>query len=237
MEYSPILAITTALFEVAVAAWALWGPGDRGVVRTTATILLLLAGYQIMEVAICADVHAAGILPRLAFLDVTWLPPLGLVLVAQLYRPRSRLLHAAGRSMLAAALGIAFWIVLDPSFATASVCSAVYARYTHAMPRFTLYAGFYWVGLAGMVALSGYGAKASADPHRRRLLVQVLLGTLGFVVPAAVASWFVPTARGALPSVMCHLALILAAFLARMIVLERRQARGEESPAPASELT
>jgi len=137
--------------------------------------------------------------------------------------------------MLAAALGIAAWIALDRSFATASVCSAVYARYTHAMPRFSVYAGFYWVGLFGMAALSGYGAKTSADPHRRRLLTHVLWGTLAFVLPSMATSWFVPAARAALPSVMCHFALILAAFLARMIALERRQAGEAASPTPASE--
>jgi len=235
MEYSPLLALTTAHFEVVVAVWALRGPGDRSIVRTTAAILVLLAGYQVVEVAVCANVGAPGVLPRLAFLDVTWLPPLGLVLVAQLHRPRSRLFHMASRTMLAAALGIAAWIALDRSFATASVCSAVYARYTHVMPRFAVYAGFYWVGLLGMVVFSGYGAKASVDPHRRRLLAQVLFGTAGFVVPAVVTSWFIPTAVGALPSIMCHFALVLAVFLARMIAIERRQAGGEESPAPAHE--
>ncbi|MEN6369616.1 MAG: hypothetical protein ABFD77_07975, partial [Thermotogota bacterium] len=182
MEYSPLLALTTALFEVVVAVWALRGPGDRSIVRTTAAILILLAGYQVTEVAICANAGAPGVLPRLAFLDVTWLPPLGLVLVAQLRRPRSRLAHAASRAMVAAALGIAAWIALDRSFATASVCSAVYARYTHVMPRFAVYAGFYWIGLFGMVAFSGYGARTSVDLHRRRLLTHVFFGTLGFVV-------------------------------------------------------
>jgi hypothetical protein len=103
------------------------------------------------------------------------------------------------------------------------------------MPRFTVYAGFYWIGLLGMVALSTYGARTSTDPHRRRLLTQVLAGTLGFVLPSVATSWFVPTARAALPSVMCHFALILAIFLARMIALERRQAGRAESATPARE--
>jgi hypothetical protein len=235
MEYSPVLALATALFEVGVAVWALRGPGDRSIVRTTAAILFLLAGYQVVEVAVCANAAAPGALPRLAFLDVTWLPPLGLVLVAQLHRPRSRVFHAAGRTMLAAALGIAAWIALDRSFATASVCSAVYARYMHVMPQFGIYAGFYWVGLFGMVVFSGYGAKTSVDPHRRRLLAQVLFGTVGFVVPAVIVSWFAPTASGALPSIMCHFALVLAVFLARMIALERRQTGRAESPSAAHE--
>lgn len=233
MEYSPILAIATALFEVTVAAWALRGPGDRTVLRTTSAILLLLAAYQITEVAICADVQAAGFLPRLAFLVVTWLPPLGLVLIAQLYRPRSTALVAAGRSMLAIGGGIAVWILADRAFASASVCSAVYARYTHAMPRFLAYSLFYWVGLLAMILLAGYGVLSCRDAHRRTLLGHVFAGTLAFVVPSLVTSWFVPAARGALPSVMCHFALVLAVALARLVGVERKLA--EERSAKRAE--
>ncbi|MEW5826449.1 MAG: hypothetical protein AB1778_06410 [Candidatus Bipolaricaulota bacterium] len=228
MEYSPILAVATALFEVTVAVWALRGPGDRAVLRTTSAILLLLAGYQIAEVAICTDVQAADFLPRVAFLIVTWLPPLGLVLIAQLHRPRSTALVAVGRSMLAIGAGIAVWILADRAFATASVCSAVYARYTHAMPRFLAYSLFYWVGLLAMVLLAGYGVLTCRDLHRRSLLGHVLAGTVAFLVPSIVTSWFVPAARGALPSIMCHFAVLLAVALARMVHVLRRPAEEAE---------
>jgi hypothetical protein len=224
MEYSPILAVATAAFEIVAAGWALTMKSERrtrGVLRTTGAILLLLAGYQIAEVAICADVVAAGFLPRLAFLIVTWLPPLGLLLVAQLRRPRSSALYGSAFVMLAAAAGMVVWIALDGSFATASVCNAVYAHYTHAMPRFAIYAGFYWIGLSGMILGSGIGVASTVDVHRRRQLGLVLSGTLAFVVPGLAVSWLVPPTRGALPSILCHFALLLAISLARVVHLER----------------
>jgi hypothetical protein len=227
MDYSPVLAIATAAFELIVAGWAFTTRPkveSRGIIRTTAAVLLLLAGYQLAEVAICADVSAAGFLPRLAFLIVTWLPPLGLLLVAQLQRPKSRVFGGSAYGMLAAAAGIAVWIVIDRSFASASVCNAVYARYTHAMPRFLAYSWFYWLGLLGMIVFSGRGAITCQDPRRRRQLVQVFAGTTGFVALSILTSWFVPPARGALPSIMCHFALLLAVCLARLIYLERRPA-------------
>jgi hypothetical protein len=230
MDYSPGLAIATACFEISVAVWALRGPGERSIIRTTGVILLLLATYQIIEVSICSNVSAAGFLPQLAFIAVTWLPPLGLVLIANLYRPRSRMLYRNAYSMLAVALGIVVWIALDRGFVSVSVCTAVFARYTSAAPRFMLYSGFYWLGLLGMVLFSGYGVKTCDDCHRRRLLFQVFAGTLVFVVPSLLASYFVPPARGALPSVMCHFALLLAIFLTRLIYLERQPAEEEETP-------
>ena len=230
MEYSPVLAMATAAFELLVAGWAFatqLRTKPRGVVATTGAILLLLAGYQIAEVAICADVSASGFLPRLAFIIVTWLPPLGLLLIAQLRRPRSGPTYLSAYAVLAAAAGIVVWIAVDRSFATASVCNAVYARYAYVMPRFRVYAGFYWVGLAGMAFLSCRGAMTCRDPRRREQLVLLFAGALAFVLPSIALSWFVPATRGALPSVLCHFALLLAAFLARLVYLE-----GKPAPSP-----
>jgi len=236
MDYSPILAIGTAAFEIIVAGWAFAArpkAESRGIIRTTSAILLLLAGYQLAEVAICANVAVAGFLPRLAFVIVTWLPPLGLLLIAQLRRPRSRTFNGSAYAMLAAAAGIVVWIVVDRSFASASVCNAVYARYTHAMPSFLVYSSFYWLGLAGMIGFSAYGAMTSEDPRRRQQLVQVFVGTTGFLALSILTSWFVPPARGALPSIMCHFALLFAVCLTRLIYLERKPAdETDEAPVP-----
>ncbi len=236
MGYSPILAIVTAAFEIIVAGWAFAVRSEaesRGIIRTTGAMLLLLAGYQLAEVAICANVAAAGFLPRLAFVIVTWLPPLGLLLIAQLRQPRSRIFSGSAYAMLAAAAGIVVWIVVDRSFASASVCNAVYARYTHAMPHFLVYSSFYWLGLAGMIGFSGYGAMACQDARRRQQLAQVFVGTTGFLALSILTSWFVPPARGALPSIMCHFALLFAACLTRLIYLERKPAdETEEEPVP-----
>jgi hypothetical protein len=234
MNYSPVLSIATAAFEIAIAGWAIsirFMAESRRIIDTTVAILLLLAGYQIAEVAICSNVAVAGFLPRLAFIIVTWLPALGLLLIARLRRPGSRATDRSAYAMLAAAAGIVVWILVDRSFACASVCNAVYARYTHVMPRFLVYSSFYWLGLAGMIVCSAYGAMTSRDALRRRQLLQLLVGTLAFVVPAITVSWFVPPARGALPSIMCHFALLLAVGLARLIHLEREPA-GEIEEAP-----
>lgn len=231
MEYSPILAVATAGFEILVAGWAMatrFRAKSRGVVGTTGAILLLLAGYQLAEVAICADVAAAGFLPRLAFLVVTWLPPLGLLLVAQLRRPSSLTVNRTTGAMLAAAAGIVVWIAVDRSFATASVCNAVYARYAHAMPRFVIYAWFYWLGLAGMILFSGHGAVRDQGPRRRQQLGFIFAGTTGFVGLSIASSWFVPAARGALPSVMCHFALLLAVCLGLLVRIEAAPAGDED---------
>jgi hypothetical protein len=221
MTYSPALAIGTAIFEVSVAVWALRGPGRRPIIRTTSTILLLLAAYQMLEVLVCARAPMYGFMPQMAFIVVTWLPPLGLLLIAQLSPSQSHVNYAVSYFMLAVALSIVIWIALDDRFVTDSVCNVVYAKYATPLPRFQIYAWFYWVGLAGMILCSALGIRQSDDPRQRRLLKTVLTGSLSFIVPAVIVTRFVAPAEGALPSIMCHFAIALAFALARLIMLER----------------
>jgi hypothetical protein len=197
-------------------------PDDvRGIILSSAAILGLLAGYQVAEVAICAHPRMSGFLPRFAFLIVTWLPPLGWLLIAQVHRPRERFLYAAAYGLFAVAAGNAAWILVDPAFASASVCNAVFAHYAHAMPRFVIYGAFYWSGLLGMLLLSAWSARRATDLLWRRMAYLIWVGTAGFVVPSLLVTQFVPPARGALPSIMCHFALVLAISLARMLWLIR----------------
>ncbi len=221
MSYSPVLAVVTAVFEVTVAVWAVRGPGRRAVIRTTGAILFLLAAYQLVEVLVCTQLPAVGFSPRLAFIVVTWLPPLGLLLVAQLSGSLARMNYRVAYAMLAAALGIVVWIGVDIRFVSDSVCTVVYAKYANPSPRFLVYAWFYWIGLFGMVALSALDLVATR-PQRNRPLEALLLGTLGFIVPAVICTHFVAPAQGALPSIMCHFALILAASLVLVVRTERR---------------
>lgn len=229
MPYSPILAIATAVFELGAAAWVLAGPGRRSVLRTTAAILVFLAGYQVVEVGICTIAPGHSFLPRLAFMVVTWLPPLGILLVSLLLGPGARVGRLFARGMLATAFLMQFWLGLDEGFAKLSACEAVYARYAHPTPSFVVYSSFYWLGLLGLVACAAYGAARPRDAHNGRLARLVLVGSLAFLVPALLTSQLMPAAEGALPSVMCHFAILLALFLVRFAGLERKSAERAES--------
>jgi len=228
MSYDPTLSLTTASFEIMAAIWALRGPGRREIVKPAGAILLLLAGYQILEVLICSSSTASWYLPQLAFINVTWLPPTGILLA---HRLRS-LVPPSGRyfarGMFALAFGFSGWIAAHPGFASEPVCQVVFARYAHTPAPYLAYAAFYWVGLLGMVLIAGHGATYSADPHGRRLSTQLLIGSLAFILPSLLTSWVFRIPEGAFASIMCHYALFLAVFLARILYLERRSSTAEE---------
>jgi len=223
MNYNPLLSIATATLEVGAAIWVLRGPGRKTILHTVSAILFFLAGYQIVEAIFCTGSPVTlAFLPRLAFMVVAWLPPTGLYLVALLYPTQTRTLYYFTYAMFVFCGVLVAGIAVDKSFVTATVCEIVFATYTNPTPLYQTYGLFYQSGLMSMLLLSAYGVTICKDDHQRLLLGQVLLGSIAFIFPALVTVAVYPIASNALPSTMCHLALLLALFLFRLAFIERK---------------
>lgn len=228
MNYNPILSIATATLEVGAAVWALRGPGRKPIIHTVSAILFFLAGYQIIEAIFCTGSSVTlAFLPRLAFMVVAWLPPTGLLLVARLYPSKTRTLHYFSYAMYVLCGTLVANIAMDKGFVTATVCEIVFATYTNPTPLYQAYGIFYQSGLMSMLLISAYGVTICKEDHQRLLLGQVLLGSIAFIFPALVTVAVLPIADNTLPSIMCHLALLLALFLIRLVWMERKLAVNE----------
>lgn len=233
MNYSPILSVATATLEIGAAIWALRGPGRRYIIQPAATILLFLAGYQIVEAVFCTGLLplTGQLLPRMAFVVVAWLPPTGLLLVARLYPTTSRGFHRYAYAMYALCALLVAGIVMDKNFVSESVCMVVFARYTTPTTLNAFYGFYYQTGLMSMLLISALGVTTCHDDHQRLLLGQVLLGSIAFIFPALITVAVLPVSADALPSILCHFALALALFLMRLVNIERKQAVNIETEA------
>ena len=231
--YSPALSLVTAAFELAVAAHTARAPGRPAVRRLVVAILVLLAGYQLIEVAVCHD-PADPFFARLAFADVVWLPPLGCALLLALAGGGRRVARAVVGTQATLAAFFSVWVFADPRFVTGSVCQAVIAFYTHPTNALEAYGVLYHLGLAGMMFGGIRLAVAAATPTDRAHAADLAMGTVGFVVPALLTEVVIPGTKNATPSLMCHYALVLAIFLARLARREQRAftaaARAEAAP-------
>jgi hypothetical protein len=159
---------------------------------------------------------------RLGFLVITWLPVLGLLLICFLYPYRSRFLLRFVQLMLLSAFLLNIWIISDNGFLQGTVCKIVFASYKSLMPQFLIYGAYYQLGLFGMLVMSALGIIQSDDKRNRLKLGQVLLGTLTFVFPAMLLVIAFASVQGSFTSVLCHFAIFLAIFLARLIFLEKK---------------
>lgn len=222
MEYSPILSIVTAVAEIVAAIWILRGPGRRKLLNSAALLILLLAGYQVIEILTCSVSPSNTFLPRFAFMVIAWLPPVGVLLISFVHPTPRRAMTIYSRILLILTSLIVIWISLDNTFVTEKVCDVVFARYTQSELQFLIYGGLYQIGLLSMLFLSAYGLIRSNDEKDRYLLGQILIGSIAFIVPALVVSISMSQSRESLPSVMCHFAILLAFFIVRLIKRERQ---------------
>jgi hypothetical protein len=223
MNYNPLLSIFTAAIEVGAAVWVLRGPGRKPIIYTVGSILFFLAAYQVIEAIFCTGSQVAlAFLPKLAFMVVAWLPPTGILLVARLYPTKTRTLYYYANGMFVFCGVLVGSIAMDKAFVTASVCEIVFARYTNPTPLYQTYGIFYQTGLMSMLLLSAYGVTICKDDHQRLLLGQVMLGSIAFIFMALVTVAVLPIADNALPSIMCHFAMLLALFLIRLVHMERK---------------
>jgi hypothetical protein len=219
--YSPILAVVTGLVETAVAVLALSGPGRKRILAPVGLLLFLLAGYQFAEVAVCSHPERL-FLSRLAFLDITWLPPVGIGVVYLLIAPKKQLWILGPLIYFAAAGVINAWILLDPDCIRKTVCQVVVARYAHARLFEIVFGIFYQSGMMVLVFGAAAGMAGADNPIERKHLADIQSGVLGFMLPALAYRILSREPDGILPSVMCHFAIVLAFFLGAVVFRERR---------------
>jgi len=223
-EYSPVLAVVTGVLEFMAAAWTLRSSGRKRILFPVGLLFLLLAGYQFAEVAVCAN-PGRRIFAQLAFFDITWLPPLAMWLAYQLYPRRSRGIKGTVLVYFLWAAVLNLWLLLDSGAISKSVCEMVIARFSHSSAFDVAYGIYYQSGLALVVFGAAAGLAASGDPVLRKHLAGLQAGVLGFVLPSLLLRLLFPEPAGILPSVMCHLAVVLAVFLIFLVRRERRLVR------------
>ena len=220
--YSPTLSLITAAFEIGAALWVLRGPGDLGFLRRVSTLLVVLAGYQLAEVFVCANPENL-LYAKLAFCDIVWLPPLGLSLLAYYAEPVRPWVRHVVRGSFVYAGAMCVWVFVDPANITGTVCSTVLAMYKHdALAFHFVYGGFYEAGLLALIIAPSIIMKKLEDPRRRALMADLQLGVVGFVFPAFITQISVKSIDPAIPSLMCHYAIVLAIFLVVSVRRERR---------------
>jgi len=225
MDYSPVLAIATGLFEFAAAVFTFLSPGRKRILYPIGLIFLLLAGYQFSEVAVCSNPDNF-LFSRLAFFDITWLPPLSLWLAYQLSPWKRGWLKIISLGYFSASFGFTAWIIADSHVVTKSVCQLVLARYTHPISFDIAYGIFYHTGLAVLIFSTAAGMAYSKDEILRKHLANLQTGVLGFVLLSFAVRMLTTEPEGMLPSVMCHFALVMAFSMCFMVIREKRLSSG-----------
>ncbi len=220
--YLPWLSLATAAFEIAAAVWVITGPGRRGFVRFTALLLVVLAGYQLAEVWVCANPDHV-LRSQLAFCDIIWLPSLSISLLCQIHGGAPRWVRVLLRLSYVYCGGVCVWVLTHPEPFIGTICSTVLATFQRGSMGFQLaFGGFYEATMFAMLVGAAAVMKRNPDPIARAHAADLQIGSIGFIVPALLTQVVWRSLDPSLPSLMCHYALVLAIFLVRASLRERR---------------
>lgn len=208
--FSPPAMIAIFILELVMAIYVLVRYKLNPVTRLVASILLMLALFQLAEYHVCGQENGFSHgWTRIGFVAITLLPALALHLIQVIAKQKINLLvWAAYGSSLAFALIFG----LSSSAFVSHICTGNYAIFNLA-PKFGgMYFTYYYTWMFIGIGLSLYYAIGASLKARKALIMQVA-GYLSFLLPTGVVNALKPETIAGIPSVMCGFAVIYAAIL------------------------
>ncbi|MEP0860387.1 MAG: hypothetical protein HRF52_03000 [Ignavibacterium sp.] len=181
-------------------------------------MITLLAGYQTMEFVMCNLGLTKPIFPYIAFLIISYLPPLNLLLVLNLTQN-----YNLGRKnilLFSPALFFSIFYLFTLNQFQVAKCTVLYASYHY--PLGDLYGFFYYIPiLISMLIL--IRAIPKADDKKKKLIFKVLLYSTIFISLPVVVGFSLMfagsyTIISSMESIMCKFAFVYALSLSFVIL-------------------
>lgn len=206
-QFDGIISLLIACIELFYIGNLLYFAKKNSVNLLSILLLALLFLYQLTEFLICFAGIREEFIVYLAFLIISFLPPLGFIVAAKFtgyQKPYFPLLF-----VVPLFFALYYLFVLE-RFGVAK-CTVLYAAYNY--PLGELYAFFYYLPILLTLILL-YIKLANEKDKKRRGLIKLLLNGFQFTFyPAIIIVIFVPGFIDAVESLLCKLAFILAIFI------------------------
>lgn len=181
-------------------------------------MITLLAGYQTMEFVMCNLGLTKPIFPYIAFLIISYLPPLNLLLVLNLTQNNN--LGWKNILLFSPALFFSIFYLFTLNQFQVAKCTVLYASYHY--PLGDLYGFFYYIPiLISMLILIRSIPKA--DDKRKKLIFKVLLYSTIFISLPVIVGFSLMfagsyTIISSMESIMCKFAFVYAISLSFVIL-------------------
>ena len=180
-------------------------------------MVVLLAAYQVMEFLMCGIELHDSFFPYLAFVIISFLPPLNLILTLSLtlkLKPELKLRMARLIIFTPALFFTIFYSFIIPEFAVTS-CTVLYATYNY--PLGDLYGFFYYLPILISIILLVLYVKKENDKKKELIGKVLLFGAVFISIPPVLgfSLMFIGSYSliSAIESVMCKFAFVYALCL------------------------
>jgi len=182
------------------------------------TMIALLVAYQTMEFLMCQVELKSAFFPYLAFVIISFLPPLNLNLTSVFVRPgqtsANKLSLINILIFVPAILFSIYYTFIIPKFAVTS-CTVLYATYHY--PLGDLFGFFYYLPILISIVLLILSVKKESDQKKRLIGKVLLFGAVFISIPPLLgfSLMFAGTYAviSAIESVMCKFAFVYALCL------------------------
>lgn len=184
--------------------------------RLVVLVLVFLGIFQLAEYLICEATGLPGLTwARIGYVSITMLPPLGISLAMAIAGKKSLPVQIGMYAACAAFIG---YFGLVGHSLTGQVCEGNYVIFTSQPGAMFWYAVYYYGLLTISTTLSLVWANAAKNIKTKRALRGLAVGYLIFIIPTIAVGLISPSARQAIPSVMCGFAVMLAIALLTLVM-------------------
>ncbi len=184
-------------------------------------MVLILTAYQILEFLMCQMSFDYSFLPYLAFIVISFLPPLMLILLAELFDYKSKIINLV---FLPAVIFIIYYSFVIDKFAVTS-CTVLYASYNY--PLGDLFGFIYYTPIIISTIVLSRAVVTESEKQRLFSIKVLLFGNIFILVPVVVGfvilffgNWLIISK---IESIMCKFAFVYAVCLAIMCLYNSKK--------------
>ena len=169
-------------------------------------IVFLLLGYQTIEYLICGIGLSSSFMAYLAFVDISFLPPLNLLFVLTLLKKENKFVPVI---LLPALFFAVYYAFVVREFETVK-CTVLYATYNY--PLGDLYGFFYYSTLAASFILIVKNLRSEIGQAYKSQLKYLMFGHLSLLIPVTTAfillAFNLSGLRDSIESILCKFAFL-----------------------------
>ena len=204
MNWNGTVSLLIACLEVILLINLLVFAEKNRLNKIAMMMVALLAGYQTMEFLMCQVELQNAFFPYFAFVIISFLPPLNLLLVLSLTLKLLSLLL-----FLPASLFLIYYTILIPQFAVTS-CTVLYATYYY--PLGDLFGFFFYLPILVSIVLLIRFIRKESDKKIKKIGKVLLFGAVFISIPPLLGFSLMFAGNysliSAIESVMCKLAFV-----------------------------
>ena len=215
MNWNGTVSLLIACFELLLLFNLLIFAEKNRLNKIAIVMIALLAGYQTMEFLMCQVELQTFIFPYFAFVIISFLPPLNLILTSAFTKvPADKLSYLRYVVFIPAMLFAVYYTFVIPEFVVTS-CTVLYATYNY--PLGDLYGFFYYLPILISIILMIRFVKKESDKKMKLVGGFLLFGSIFISIPVVVGFILMFTGSysliKAIESIMCKFAFVYALCL------------------------